>query len=256
MKKTAFFLLALPAAAAAQTPLLSTDSYTFHAQKKCLKDNVCAEIRITLPKTGSESVDETIKYAALQADAELILSDQDRQKQYRTAFAETFNELREYRKAGSHIDNLYFYDDTALLYQRGNIAYFRNFADSYTGGAHNHYTIRYFMLDADSSKLITLDDLLRSGTRPRLNGLLQNAYDNYIREHSGCTNESECDAALRDHKTFFAAEAPLTNFTTTADGLTFHYSPYEVGPWAAGAIELTVYWHDLQDIIKPQYRWF
>ncbi|STZ76389.1 Protein of uncharacterised function (DUF3298) [Bergeriella denitrificans] len=243
-------------ASAALPPALETGQQTVYEQSRCLPDQSCLNVRVTLPQTGSAAVDEAVKQAAFQSDSGAPLSSDALKQQYRTQFQETFNQLREDSQNGREGMEYYLYDDTDLLYQRGNTAYFRNFSDSYTGGAHHNYSARYWMVDVGSGKVLTLDDLLLPGTQPRLDKLLQEAYEADIGNKADCGNPAECARAVRDHKEFFALKAPMTNFMTGPDGLTFHYSPYEIGPWAAGAIELTISWYELQDIIKPQYRWF
>jgi hypothetical protein len=43
---------------------------------------------------------------------------------------------------------------------------------------------------------------------------------------------------------------PSDTFYVTADGLTYVYHPYEIGPYALGIIEVTIPWNEIKDILK------
>ena len=43
------------------------------------------------------------------------------------------------------------------------------------------------------------------------------------------------------------------NFVFDEQGLTFSYAPYVLGPYSEGEIRLTLYYSQLQDILKPEY---
>ena len=87
-----------------------------------------------------------------------------------------------------------------------------------------------------------------------LDALLQKRYDEFILADNQEYDGNNGAALIRQHKEIFSKKAELTDsFELTADGLVFHYSPYEIAPFAAGAAKLTVAPDELKGILRPEY---
>lgn len=48
----------------------------------------------------------------------------------------------------------------------------------------------------------------------------------------------------------FGMPEPNGNFSVSEEGVTWTYNPYEIAPYAMGAIELAVRWSDLKPYLK------
>ena len=119
-----------------------------------------------------------------------------------------------------------------------------SFSESgYTGGAHPFSGQRYFVLDLDSGKQLTLADLLASGYETPLNTVGEAAF----RAERGLS----ASASLEEAGFWFANNLfkVNTNFGVLGKGLTFNFNPYEVAPYAMGATEFTVPYGEIAALI-------
>lgn len=111
----------------------------------------------------------------------------------------------------------------------------------YMGGAHGMYYSRYLNLDIRSKKIWQLADIMQVDS-VRMTALLQKEAARYY-----ATNDLET-ILLVDH-------IPATgNFFATHKGLTFHYDPYEVMPYAAGSVDLFIPYTSIKDLLTPAFK--
>ena len=108
----------------------------------------------------------------------------------------------------------------------------------YTGGAHGMYGVINNVFDLDSGEVVTLQDLFAADYREGVTALLKQSLETYLAE-----NEAEEDMV-------FGQPAPCDNFSVSEEGVSWTYNPYEIAPYAVGAIELTVSWADLKPYLK------
>ncbi len=126
--------------------------------------------------------------------------------------------------------------------KEGVVTYYINMYN-YTGGAHGLTQLLTLNFDKATGKTITLDDVLVTGYKIRLNELLQKA----LMEKADCKDINE----LHDKGYLFSMEMyPSSNFALGKDGITFIYNPYEIAPYALGRIELTIGYSTLEPIMK------
>jgi len=106
------------------------------------------------------------------------------------------------------------------------------------GGAHPNYGIQVLNVDLNTGQAITLDDILSPGYLPSFKAL---AKRKFIAQNGN------------DTWWFSMGEQPFELsevFSITRKGLTFHYQPYEMGPYAAGAPELVLSTADIAKWLK------
>lgn len=113
----------------------------------------------------------------------------------------------------------------------------------YTGGAHPFSGQRYFAMDLDSGKQLTLKDLLAAGYEQGLNEAGERAFRK--------ARNLPPAASLEEAGFWFANNAfkVNTNFGVTKKGLAFIFNPYEVAPYALGPTEFTVPYGDIDTLI-------
>lgn len=167
-------------------------------------------------------------------------------------FEKAFESLRnnlfeEYRSAVGSLEpetdapefayNYEYEDQIQILYNQNQTLSVGYFTYLYMGGAHGMYAIEYAAYDLKEMRPLRLDDVLSKGYESDLEAALQRA----ARRRAGLKpNES-----LDEH--YFVSSIPLTeNFYLTGKGLVFGYPPYEIGPYAAGQIDLFVPFTELK----------
>jgi hypothetical protein len=116
---------------------------------------------------------------------------------------------------------------------------------AYTGGAHANSFARYRSLDPVTGSRFALDDLLKPEGRATLLEIAERRF----RE----TREIPPDRTLSDAGYWFADDefALNDNWGIVGGALVFHFDPYEIAPYATGAIELSLTLDDLEGIVRP-----
>ena len=109
---------------------------------------------------------------------------------------------------------------------------------SYTGGAHGSTVETGLVFNGATGEPVVEDDLFADGYRETLSELL-----------SSHLEESLIDTEAYD-ALFIKDIEPNGNFIVTADGITYTYGQYEVGPYYLGIIKVTVPWDELQSILR------
>ena len=108
----------------------------------------------------------------------------------------------------------------------------------YTGGAHEMSGAEQIVFDLTTGATVSEADLFAPGYEEGVKELLKASFEAYLAEE-----EQEEDM-------FFGLPAPNGNFSVSEDGVTWTYNPYEIAPYALGAVELTVRWTDLKPYLK------
>lgn len=102
----------------------------------------------------------------------------------------------------------------------------------YTGGAHGIYGVECHTYSLAEGYELTAGELFGEERLPRLDSLIRRR----IHEDYGTTDD-EGLAALG----FFPEEIGVTdNFSVTAEGVVFHYNPYDIGCYALGPVEVGI----------------
>ena len=108
--------------------------------------------------------------------------------------------------------------------------------DSYTGGAHGSTYNTFFVFDMTTGQRITDADLFKDG------------YDSEI---AGTINDRVLDGLDEElWDAIYEVPLPNGNFSVDEKGLTWHYNPYEIGPYVLGPLSATFTWDELAPYLK------
>lgn len=107
----------------------------------------------------------------------------------------------------------------------------------YTGGAHGIDSEKGFTFDLSSGRRISESDLFIPEYKPALSKIL---------------SEELPEAVRKDvyDMLFIKTIEPNGNFILDAEGITYIYERYEIGPYVSGIVRVTVPWHKLDQILK------
>lgn len=119
----------------------------------------------------------------------------------------------------------------------------RNSISEYTGGAHGIKIEIWSNYDIDNKKKLSLTDLFQDTTA------LQRITEGYFRKEEQLSDTSSYGSQyFFDDDKFKLAD----NFGLTANGLVFHYNPYEIKPYAGGPTTLIIPYSALADIMTAK----
>jgi hypothetical protein len=112
----------------------------------------------------------------------------------------------------------------------------------YTGGAHGMHTRQYYVIDAGRPGLLGLEDFFRDPRDPELRRLIYEA----LRSYYGLAERMPLSEGI-----FFEDEPePSGNFFIGEEGLGFHWDPYEIAPYSAGQVEISLPWNTVKPLLK------
>lgn len=94
----------------------------------------------------------------------------------------------------------------------------------FRGGAHGLTTKKYLNINRATKKLLTLRDVFSQDSKEKLTELL-------VRQ--AMANEKVASA-----QALSCQPVPTENFALMSDGVLFYYNPYDIAPYARGAIEI------------------
>ena len=120
----------------------------------------------------------------------------------------------------------------------GNILSYTVTKYTYTGGAHGMTSETTLNFDTDNGSLIGETELFQDGYEERLSSLLSLHLPEALQEPG--------DTAML----FTRDIRPNGNFRVSETGLTYIYNQYEIGPYVLGAVEVTVPWEELKDLLR------
>ncbi|MDR2394124.1 MAG: RsiV family protein [Treponema sp.] len=114
----------------------------------------------------------------------------------------------------------------------------------YQGGAHGMREKRYFVIVQDAERVqgLVLEDLIQADAWSRLEALIAQA----LRTQANLKE----DEPLSQGGFFEDEVAVPDNFFLTAEGLGFHWDPYEIAPYVMGSIEVLLPYEQIEDILK------
>lgn len=238
-----------PKPAADATPLTYTmQDYQF---KKCLRDSVCAEIKLQYPVFSGPAetvgrLNDSIQvalYMAANADRGLPLK-----TALDSAGAQLFAMLKsDDADRGGEIDMSYNAELTGkVLMQTNRLVSLQMDGYMFTGGAHGYYYTVFNTFDIASAESLRLTDVVSDTAA--LRPLLERAFvDLYKKEMPEIT--------LKD--ILLDPEQPLPlplNFCILPSGVRFMYNPYEVAAYAFGQADIELSWEQLGPLADKQ-KW-
>ena len=120
----------------------------------------------------------------------------------------------------------------------GNILSYTVTKYTYTGGAHGMTSETTLNFDTDNGSLIGETELFLDGYEERLSSLLSLHLPEALQEPG--------DTAMLFTKDI----RPNGNFRVSETGITYIYNQYEIGPYVLGAVEVTIPWSELKDLLR------
>lgn len=110
---------------------------------------------------------------------------------------------------------------------------------SFRGGAHGMYTITSLVFNPKTGALLTEDDLFQEGYQEPVSALM--------RENLRAALADDQDAL---ESIWWENVAPNGNFWPDKNGISWTFQPYDVAPYALGAISADVSWEQLKPYLK------
>ena len=183
--------------------------------------------------TGNEAIDTVLTARLFGKDSEPHRAMQVYVDSLEQAFREELSEMY-----GEDFDD----DDMPMQYEYllncspepmgqadGVISYYYSI-ESYTGGAHGMYVGYYLNFSSEDGHLLTLGELYDGDPCPAM--MQQLLKDN------DCTTREEL---MEKTQILMLDELyPTDNFLFKGDSILFRFNPYEIAPYSAGAIEVTI----------------
>lgn len=112
----------------------------------------------------------------------------------------------------------------------------------FLGGAHPNSNLTYLNFERENGRLVFIPDIFSPGFEEKLN----QAVDSEFRKSRNISPED----GLTDKAGLFNNKISYNNnFAVLREGIRFYYNPYEIAPYAAGPIEVTVPYEIIKDII-------
>lgn len=109
----------------------------------------------------------------------------------------------------------------------------------YTGGAHGIDWITGLCFDLETGACLTQEDIFKPG--------FETVLTEALRKNLKKAFEDDKDT----YDSLFTKDiGPDGNFYTTEDGITYIYGHYEIGPYSAGIIHVTVPWEEIAGILQ------
>ena len=116
---------------------------------------------------------------------------------------------------------------------------YRSSSSDYQGGAHGMYGETYRVFDLATGELVQESDFLREGADED-EDLIELLYESLI---AGMDEEDVEDG-------LFGMPYPNANFSVSNEGVTWHYNPYDIAPYAFGVLEASLSWEELKPFLK------
>ena len=139
--------------------------------------------------------------------------------------------------------NFHYIIKTSVEQGYKNASVYHVFLDYYEGGAHSinqHLTLNF---EQQTGRQLALSDIFVPGYEQRLSDQLQEA----LCENVGVNSVKE----LKDQGYLYSMDMfPSENYILGKETITFIYNPYEIAPYEKGAIELTLPYSQLDDILN------
>jgi hypothetical protein len=195
---------------------------------------------VTLAKEKTESREITVSVPRFRITGPL----KSRAENAARAFAnEQLAEFREIFKDGDVGPGPKFLEATPVVATaHAQLVSFRYDVSTYTGGAHPNSFTKVFNYGVVNRRVksLTLSDLLLRGKRATdlTQKVLIPAINRAQKERGG------------DPASALSVEQ-VNAFVIHSQGLTWHFSPYELGPYAEGGYEIKLTWEQMKGYIDP-----
>jgi hypothetical protein len=139
--------------------------------------------------------------------------------------------------------NWMFEMDIDVLLNRPSLLSLRVNQLEFTGGAHANSWTNYLTIDLETGKVLSLESLFVADFEEELLTISEAAFKRTV-------NLALDTNLVETHYEFSSDEFMLPpHFSVGAEGLHFYYNPYDLGPFALGAISFDIPYREILSII-------
>lgn len=207
------------------------------------------KILFTYPLVDSFSINP-IKDSVNRIIRDLLLQDvmgdvfyenvEDRMSSFLDEYKEHKKEMLEFQLPSS---NWVFEMQMDVLLNRPSLISFRVHKLEFTGGAHANTWTSYVTVDLRTGEALDLQALFVDDFKEKLLEISENAFKRTV-------NLDLDTNLIETHYEFSAGEFMLPpNFSVGTQGLYFYYNPYDLGPFALGAISFEIPYKEILSIV-------
>jgi hypothetical protein len=185
-----------------------------------LARSLAAVVRDSILCTQSSTMQEAVKHLVDSIEAD-----------WKVELAERYDPESEYKDIFQ-----YYYSVEAgpVEKEQDGILSYQAITDTYLGGAHGSHYVQYFNFDVQSGKLLTISDVVPADKEM----LVLMAMEERL-----CKDWEAKDLADLQEKTGITMLGNLyltNNFLLRGDSIVFLFNQYEIAPYAAGLISVTL----------------
>ncbi|WP_169798107.1 RsiV family protein [Moraxella oblonga] len=212
----------------------------------------CTQIEVELVKIEPAWIEQIVNKAITNDDGSKLIKFKKTIDEFVNENLEFINEMKEIAKENGEeaISGMGYVWHTKpeMLPTFNHLTQIAIYNDMYMGGAHGVQDVNYLIFDMDLQSQIQLHDVIRNEKTSEFHELYHRAFKDYLAKELEITTEEDIQE-YEDMWSFKLAE----NFYFNKEGLVLVYSPYEMGAYAQGFIELTVPYDKLTPILKESY---
>ncbi|MCL1811943.1 MAG: DUF3298 and DUF4163 domain-containing protein [Treponema sp.] len=181
----------------------------------------------------------------------LLLYDGMSAKQYAEhIFSDYKKEFREYADdVGEEQVRSWSYEEEHAVKVCGSYAVVSKNFFVYTGGAHGGYGTTYYVINMNTTERLTLNDIIDKAGFAKLKPFVDRELRLYSQEVTG---EPLPPGLPLWEGIYLEADFELDDFYPTESGLAFWWNVYELTPYAAGPVNVTVSWNELDGILNTK----
>lgn len=153
------------------------------------------------------------------------------EEEWKKELAEIYSDELEYKDA---LQYYYSVEGHPLEESQDGVLSYQTTTDCYLGGAHGSYVVNYYNFDVKSGKLLSIKDVIPEGKEQEVLKAM---------EEQLCKDWEAKDLADLQEKTGITMLGDLyltNNFFVKEDSILFLFNQYEIAPYAAGLISVTV----------------
>lgn len=121
----------------------------------------------------------------------------------------------------------------------------KSFSYDYEGGAHGYGAEWGTTIDLESGAELALSQLASDAP-----GFMNKVVEVVLK---GLSEQQDQDELFDNYEAYVKQNIEETNWYLDAAGIVMVYTPYEIGPYAAGSISVRVPYEEVADYMKPEY---
>jgi len=160
-------------------------------------------------------------------------------------------EYGEFVREGNPFGVDWYYEEVHNLLPARPFAIIKKTGSFYQGGAHPFPYEKSFLLDLSAPvKRLGLKDVFTVEGLEKLSVLIDRALRRYSQTATGKIIPAGIPLS---RGIYYKDEAPPPeDFYPDVNGLNFRWNPYEIAPYAAGFIEISIQWDELTELLTPK----